>query len=339
MRNKMIKIARSFFVVLLLFLHASANAAGGCEDNKVISGKMITDVCWDCMFPIVILGTNMGGGTKPDGAATNAACICYDNNDVPLVGVLTAMWEPSRLIEFQRLPGCISSLGGHRLPFDVTRMGHHTAQSAPSASKGFFTHYHYLSFPLMFVLDMFSKGHCNPDGYMDIDLMYLSELDPTWNDDTLAFFTSPEASVVANPVAITSCTADATSSIAGKPIDSMFWCAGTWGGIYPLSGHVTGGMGTMRATSLESVRVLAALSRRGLMWNTMGNDAMCGGEIATRITKSQYKFTTIAPVAETKKAHMIGEPTFKWARNRLIPGVSEDPTYLLWRWNDCCNTN
>ena len=37
------------------------------------------------------------------------------------------------------------------------------------------------------MLDLFVKQACNPDGYMDLDIMYLSELDPTWNNDELAF--------------------------------------------------------------------------------------------------------------------------------------------------------
>ncbi|NMV20790.1 conjugal transfer protein TraU, partial [Vibrio parahaemolyticus] len=91
--------------------------------------------------------------------------------------------------------------------------------------------------PLLVMLDLFMDGNCNADGYMDFDLMYLSELDPTWLNDELAFFTQPEAAAVANPLAISACTADAASSTLGKPIDQLFWCAGSWGHLYPLSGH------------------------------------------------------------------------------------------------------
>lgn len=40
------------------------------------------------------------------------------------------------------------------------------------------------------MLDLFMDGNCNADGYMDFDLMYLSELDPTWLNDELAFLLS-----------------------------------------------------------------------------------------------------------------------------------------------------
>ena len=75
------------------------------------------------------------------------------------------------------------------------------------------------------------------DSYVDFDMLYVSELDPTWNNDELAFFTNPEASLVATPVAQAACPADAVASTARHPIDKLFWCAGSWGFIYPLSGH------------------------------------------------------------------------------------------------------
>ncbi len=37
------------------------------------------------------------------------------------------------------------------------------------------------------MLDLFIKQTCNADGYMDLDIMYMSELDPTRNNDELAF--------------------------------------------------------------------------------------------------------------------------------------------------------
>lgn len=140
---------------------------------------------------------------------------------------------------------------------------------------GSFMHYHYYAFPLLAMLDLFIKQTCNADGYMDLDIMYMSELDPTWNNDELAFFTNPEAAAVANPIAAAACTTDAVSSTTGKPLKQLFWCAGSWGTLYPFSGNQNGGKGVIRDSSLLSARVLAALHRRSLAWKTMGSDAMC----------------------------------------------------------------
>jgi len=37
------------------------------------------------------------------------------------------------------------------------------------------------------MLNMFTGIRCGSDGYNDFDLMYMSELDPTWDDPDLAF--------------------------------------------------------------------------------------------------------------------------------------------------------
>lgn len=43
-------------------------------------------------------------------------------------------------------------------------------------------HYHYYAFPLHIMLNLAIKKNCNADEYMDLDLMYCSEIDPTWNN-------------------------------------------------------------------------------------------------------------------------------------------------------------
>ena len=66
---------------------------------------------------------------------------------------------------------------------------------------------------------MFSGVKCQTDGYVDFDLMYLSEVDPTWNDDELAFYTVPEVVLFANPFMQAACIADAVMGLADKTID------------------------------------------------------------------------------------------------------------------------
>jgi conjugal transfer pilus assembly protein TraU len=203
-------------------------------------------------------------------------------------------------------------------------------------TDGAFYNYHWYAFPLLILLDLFWDDRCNPDGYSDFDLLYLSELDPTWNNDELAFFTNPEAAWLANPVALSACLADAASATAGTPIDALFWCAGSWGNLYPFAGRGPTLGSRARETSLSAARSLAALHRRGLARRTMGNDALCESPIAPFIPKSQYKLSMFYPLPETQRAHVIGESPLRWGEWRNIPGVGEDHLYLLWRWNDCC---
>lgn len=165
--------------------------------------------------------------------------------------------------------------------------------------------------------------------------MYLSEIDPTWNDDELCFYTMPEVVLFANPFAQMACLADAVAGLAGESIETLYWCAGNWGGLYPFTGNVIQNNSRPLITSLAAARAIAALHRRGLAWKTMGDDALCGSYLFPTIPKDQYRMSMFFPVAESQDNHVIGETPFRWGEWRNIPGF-EDYVYLVWRWKDCC---
>lgn len=339
-----ILLSTIFFSFMILasganFTFADAeNLDPTCSNSKLLSGKLVSDICWDCLYPLRMSGVTLsaGSGKIPDNAHDAPFCVCFDGLGVPEVGFSAALWEPAFVIEHQRTPGCMSTLNGTKINvFDKIFRGTHDTGDFDGKDM-MFTHYHYYSFPLLSMLDLFTSKACNPDGYIDIDLMFFSEIDPTWNLDELAFFATPESALVSNPVAITACTADAVSSTAQSPIESMFWCAGAWGSMYPLTGNVTGGLGIIRGSSLQKARVLNLLHRRGVVRDTVGKESMCYPKVRTTLPKSNYKFTMFFPVPETKRAHMFGESSLVWGAGRTIPAVGDDPVYVIWRWKDCC---
>jgi conjugal transfer pilus assembly protein TraU len=255
--------------------------------------------------------------------------MCSDSNGVPQPGVVVSFWEPYRLIEFERTPGCLSVLNGTKLNVNQLNIGRHEETDVTSdanRANTIFTHYHYYAFPVTTLLSLFAGKGCNPGGYADMDLMYLSEIDPTWSDSEISAFTNPEALLFANP-----------ASLIAYPINALFWCAGTWGLVYPISGHLDDSAGVLRATSLFSVRVITQLHRRGFAYKTIGNESLCNGVIAPYLTKSQYKFTLAWPVPETTSDHKIGQLVETWGTGKRIPVTGEDVIYLLWRWLDCCS--
>lgn len=312
-----------------------AQAELACNDAGVLGPDMISNVCWDCMFPIRVAGIPLNGSNSgaPAGHASDPICACPDSLGIPSPGVTLSMWEPARLVELQRTPGCLSSMGGTRLPFDQQFRGTHGETSREVQTQ--FMHYHYFTFPLFAMLDMFSLSPCS-DGHTEFDVLYLSELDPTWNSDELAAVTHPEALAVADVPQQLACSADAVSSTAGEPIDSMHWCAGSWGSMYPYTGNVHTS-NTIENTSLQKARVLGTLHRRGLAKKTMGNGALCGPTTTANVPKSQYKFNTFYYNAETSSSHAFGESPIGWGAGRFIP-EKDDPVYMVWRWNDCCSS-
>lgn len=324
---------------------SAAHADAVCQNAGVISSKLITDICWECVFPIIVsMGTISGparSSTVPDGAAEKPLCMCQDNNGVPKPGVQTSLWEPYRLIEFVRMSGCSQVLNGVRFPFDKLNQGTGPVPSARTRDEGrsmSTKHYHYYSFPAMYMLDMFLPMNCNPGGYVDLDAMYFSEVDPTWNHDEIAFFTHPESALFTTPLTAISCIPDAFASGMGKPMKDLYWCAGSWGAIFPTSGHVLAPRTILGSTSLMTAKVLYQLHRRGMEWRSMGDDAMCGGSISTFLPKTQYRFSVFWPVPETDDNHCFGQNELHWGSGRTIPATGEDPVYIIWRWLDCCNT-
>jgi conjugal transfer pilus assembly protein TraU len=328
---------RQSLAALLIGLAFSAGASANetvCPNAELLSAKLVTDICWGCLFPIRIAGVPFGGG--PPGASNQSVCACNDDLGVPRPGWTSGMWEPARIVELVRFPGCAPALNGARLPLPNRRqLGSGGDGTFDNADKVFY-HYHYYAFPLLIMMDLWLDSHCNAGGYSDMDLMYLSELDPTWNHDDLAFFVNPEAAAVANPLAVTACAAEAVTAAAGETIDSLFWCAGSWGHLYPLSGY-DANAGMVQNTSKLATRAVAALHRRGMAWQTMGNSALCGGYINPMLPKRQYKWTMFFPLPEANQAHVTGSPATLWGAGRMLPGVGEDAVYILWRWNDCCN--
>jgi conjugal transfer pilus assembly protein TraU len=311
-----------------------------CPDGNILGPRMITDICWDCIFPIRIAGIPLVAGSRgiPSRAGNQVGCFCRDGLGVPRPGLAVGMWAPSKLIELVRAPGCSPALGGLLLPgFDPLFRGT-LGDATFNQGDASFWHYHTWSFPVLAMLELFVEAECMAGGMHDFDLLYISELDPTWSDSGLAFFANPEAAILADPIVQAACAADAAAANLGRPVDELFWCAGSWGGLYPFVGTYNSPTSPVRVTSLLAARALAAQHRRGLAWRTMGNDAMCRGVIDPMLPKSQYRMSMVFPLPEARGNHVIGESTFLWGEWRNVPGRGPDPVYIIWRWTDCCMT-
>jgi len=345
-------------LLILFFVSSTASAQTtdlnpSCPDAKFWQ-NLLSDTCWDCFFPIQVAGTKWGasspdynkpagsGGVNyssgfgpdvPSGANSESLCICFDNNGVPEFGFTLGTWLPTQLIEVVRMPYCSPTLSGTFLSSSLRMMGGNTTQGPTQKS---FHHYHYFAYPILFMLDMLAEPECNPSGYFDFDLMYLSELDPTWNEDELAFYTTPELVIFSNPIALAACASDALSSSIGLPIDSLYWCAGGWGNLYPLTGNLETYSSPPRDTSLLATRVLATMHRRGVAYATVGTDNMCEAPYAPMLPKSQYKLNQFYPMPEANGNHWIGQSPYIWGEWRNIPAVGEDFLHVLWQWTDCC---
>jgi conjugal transfer pilus assembly protein TraU len=269
-----------------------------CPDANILT-NVFDQVCWDCFLDsISLMGVSIGD--EPDGAASKGPfCACTDALGVPEIGFPLSFWRPSRVNEVVTTPWCSPGLGGIQLQNTMTGLGSHDTNKTGvdgSAENMFFQH-HYFSYPLMEMLSMLAFPSCT-DGYIDMDLMYISEVDPLWNDDLLSLILNPEAIIFANPLARLWCIEDCVSTTLNNQSEDSYGCAGCDGTLYPLTGNVTRQPDGVAASSLITQRVLAGLHRKGLAKKTIGNDAMCKPSYYPTIPRSQYKFSMMYPVPQ-----------------------------------------
>ena len=300
-----------------------------------------------------------GNSTRIPSGTAAPICVCPGKIGYPSPGITWGYWEPSHLTEVVRKPYC-SPLFGTTLMKDsggsmpggggdaaagqqamkmIRWGGPNNASDTTSENLGqSFYHYHWLKSPYGYVSDWIQSALCSGGGGGDMDFLWLSEIDPVWTKEKLANLTHPEAKLFANPVAQLACMADAVTSTIGKPTELLFWCAGSWGAIYPHMGYLGYEASPPRETSLMATRVMAQMHRRGLAKKRYGNQSVCSARMYFTLPKQGYRFQTFYPMRETKNNHWIGASTFRWGEWRNIPYSGEDYVYLMSSFSECCAT-
>ena len=294
----------------------------------------IEHVCWSCLFPITIGKIAVSKGTLPD-TDNPSSPICICPGVPPRPGIAIGYWEPIALVDVTREPFCLVTLGGVKL--DVGNFPKGKIDKVTEGHRDSFYHTHWTIFPLMFWLNVITDIACVDKGQLEIP--FLSELDPTWNDDEWNLVLNPEAALFGSLPAQAACMADAAkSSLGGLPIDTLFWCVGAQGGIYPLTGHVTAHVGGVDASTLLAERVAYKLHRLGTLYDSdEGN--LCKSRYKPVMPKSRYRYQMVYPkptVSGKKCCYPFGHTTGLWGAMREYPYKGEDFGYLIWRKRNCC---
>ncbi len=317
---------------ILLFFGAlsSATAAQPCHGRWP---NPITDLCWKCVFPISIGPIKVDLGMKDAGDSVPLICAC----PIPTppffrIGVGTGFWEPARVAEVVRTPYCSPLLGGVSL---ASFGGISGTNSKTDSDEDAFYHVHWFLYPVMSWLKLLTDTGCVTSD-ASFDVMYMTELDPLWSDDELAFLINPEAVLFANPVAQAACAADCVAASAGLPLDPLFWCAGCQGSTYPMSGNIVHHTGGVDSSLLLVQRMAAKLHRQLIARDTSSRGAMCMSLPLPIIRKSQYRTQMLYPRPWTIDGQPFGRTAVLWGAGREYPVRGEDYAYLIWRKKACC---
>ena len=343
MNKSTIKYLKRYSIILLLLVLSAASsnafalspvsalACHGFVFNPVVG------VDWDDVFPIAVAGVPLGPWWDPPLMFEPPICVCPGPFGFPVFGVGLTYWQPLYIAEIQKIAGCSSSLGGIMLfPGYLGEDGEEAFYAgntnSPHSSR---MQLHWYQYPLFSILDMFSSLGCqNGSGF---NMLYASEVDPTWQNDLWAGIFSPESALFSSLPAQMACIVDSIGATAGFPVDPLFWCAGTWGGIYPMSGTAAKATSQFQINNLVMAKFIARQARLGLQWQTIGPLAICGSVPNPVWLKSQFRVDQVYPIPRFGMPLTIGAPPLFQAPVMFTNPPGLDSTVnLIFEGQQCC---
>lgn len=313
----------------------SASTSGTCTGHFV---NPISDLCWDCVFPITIGSFPLLPSNRPD-TPNPALPICMCPMPLPpfiRLGLAVGYWEPARLADVTRHPYCFVNLGGFTLGNIPAPAGKTVSKDGNSHDAAW--HIHWYVYPVLYWLEILVDWICLEAA--SVDIAYITELDPLWLDDELTFLINPEAVLFANPIAIAACAADCVAASVGMPLDPLFWCAGCQGSYYPLDGRLPNHVGSIQSSLLAAERFIYKLHRELVLWAEGGPEAICGKYPMPVVRKSLYRSQITNPVPGPWGlfgCNPLGRSTVLYETGREVPVIGEDFGFLFWRKRNCCS--
>lgn len=314
-----------------LTLMPKASWASSCPAGAVFNP--ITKVRWTCIFPITIGGVRIGTVDKLSkelDAQSSSKPLCACRKGATFwFGVKVSFWSPNRMIDVVTEPGCMMALGTDILPTHGRLQGSQSSIADGTNTRKMFAQMHYYIAPVWAMLDMFTDLPCMEDDGFDVAL--ITEVLPTWQSGTLGAIIQPEGILFGNPAAGLACMADSAAAAAGKVIDPLFWCMGSWGAAYPIAGDIHFD---------DSVEAWAGLAARGTyMMGRLGAATIsaadgCSFKAAPVWTKSRYKYQLMEPVKGGACVN-VGRPGSLWSSAKHAPG-KDNAQFMVFEKVICC---
>jgi len=340
----MLKHIKLILLLFLLLISAFSvkTYAGVCKPGVTIFTEppagLFTDVAWTGLFPMRVGGVSLYGGIPDVQDYQPPACLCQRLPPPvpPIPGITFSMWQPAHITEVVTQAWCFQAFG---IPIP-NPTGVYGNGSAPHKGHGLaFYQAHYYDFPLLDILGLAQDVICLqlPTG-SNINIPFISEPDPMWQSDILATFGSPEAVLFANPVVQTSCMADSVAAQIYQPLDPMFWCMGSWGGVFPVDGSTRGGKDQVEAAAAIAAKTQFLMHQYLDQWGTVGPPTyfgVCQDYPDPIWIKSAVRYDLSMPVPEPV-VQPIGQTSIVWSMAKDLPAMGGNYVFTTFTEQDCC---
>ena len=320
-------------MLLVLLTYSLSGFSAHCKGHFV---NPIKDVCWRCLFPLSIGSSTIVKSPHhlqdtPNAKSPIGTC---QTKLGWRVGLNIGFWEPQALVDVTDTPYCLVNLGGHQinLGHKQARGGRHTVGHG---EVGAFFHVHWYKYPLINWLNIITSVGCLQTG--DFDIAYMTELDPQWSDSEMSFVLNPEATLFGNQMAQAACAADSLSAtLRSQALDSLFWCAGSQGSHYPLTGHINAPLSPVQSALLLTERLNYKLHREGLITDSSPEaGAICTEHHYPTVPKSRYRYEMVNQVADGGHCYPTGASTLLWEAGKIKPHTPDQYGFLVWRKRNC----
>ena len=311
-----------------------SKAGAICREGNGLNPQ--NDICWDCIYPIKIGSMEIMSGELPDAPdcpCKRLQCECKYGK-FKRRGISICFWEPARFVEAVKDPYCFPGLGYKMDNNSTADLSGTNYGQANQENMSTFAQAHWFVFSAWAIMGMLEDSICVEQS--DVDLAYITEVDALWNDDELAMLINPEAMLFANMIAQLSCIVDSVSANVWLPLAPLFWCMGSWGSAYPLTGH-NNDDDIVQAHAGIGARMIFKLGREQLLYDPGIN--LCY-KVPTPIwIKWHYRMQIAKPV-RARSCIPIGRSGLLWAygKNPVLgtSNGSDNFVFMIFRKRACC---
>ncbi len=307
-------------------------AFGKCNATPANLMTEIFKLDYSAMLPLKIAGVTILPGNMPDTITTINKPICICPAPPPIfirIGIPVGFFNPDRIIDSVKDSYCFPSVG--------VNLGMHgnDGKQGKDTNAGEYTFYqtHMIMFAPFEILDIATDFICL-QAPSTLDIGYMTELDPMWNDDALAALIQPEALLFGNPVTNLACIADSIAAQTYHSLPELFWCKGAWGNAYPMTGRTTSN-DYIQSSASVAAELIYKLHRQLMMWATWGEPALCHKYPLPIWEKDAYRMQLILPIPNPK-AFVIGTTGLLWDYGKNPPFKGDNFSYIIFRKKDCC---